>query len=732
MNKIYCTGSDKFCIYSCIGTIFLLFTLTACQGQQQEAGKNYRTWEVFKGDKGSTGYSELDQINKGNVDRLEVAWTYHSGDARKPGSQTSPIIVDGVMYVTTPGIKVAALDAATGKEIWVFDPFAEEGEEPVAVNRGVAYWEDEEGDDRRIFLTADDKLYALDAETGSLMADFGDEGTVDLRAGLGRDPGLLSVRATSPGVVHNDLLILGSSTGEGQGAAPGHIRAYNVKSGAIEWTFRTIPQAGDVGHNTWGADAWQLAGGANNWAGMSLDEEREVVYVPTGSAAPDFYTPDTRGEGKHLFGNTLLALDANTGERIWHYQIIHHDLWDYDLPAAPSLVTIKKEGQDVDAVAQVTKNGLLFILDRETGEPLFPVEERPVPASTIEGEEAWPTQPVPVMPEPLTRHHITEEDLTDISPEAREYALKRFREMRYEGPFTPLGEQETLVYPGSRGGAEWGGASFDPESNMLYVNVNDFGTSFSLSKIEVPSMDTDNPVIRGRNIYRVNCATCHGTPGGQQPTEYPSMTNVDERLSESEIIQTIERGQGFMPSFPQLTEEEKESIVAYLSDVDADGSISVPEEVSDAKTSYSYAIDMAYNQFTDQEGYFATKPPWGTLNAIDLSSGERVWKVPLGEYEELSQRGLPVTGMQNLGGSVVTAGGLVFIGATHDEKFRAFDKDTGEILWEYDLPAAGDAFPATYEIDGRQYVVIPATGGSRVGTNSSDAFIAFTLPDDGR
>ncbi|SHE48364.1 quinoprotein glucose dehydrogenase [Fodinibius roseus] len=732
MNKIYCVGFDKSCISICIGISFLLLTLSACQEKKPEADKDYREWKVFKGDKGSTGYSELDQINKENVDRLEVAWTYHSGDARKPGSQTSPIIVDGVMYLTTPGIKVAALDAATGEEIWVFDPFKGEDEEPVAVNRGVAYWEGKQGNDRRIFLTADDKLYALDAQSGSLMTGFGDQGTVDLRKGLGRDPGLLSVRATSPGVVHNDLLIMGSSTSEGEGAAPGHIRAYNVKTGAIEWTFRTIPSPGDFGHDSWGPNAWQLAGGANNWAGMSLDEEREIVYVPTGSAAPDFYTPGTRGEGKHLFGNTLLALDANTGERIWHYQIVHHDLWDYDLPAAPSLVTVEKDGRKVDAIAQVTKHGLLFVLDRETGEPLFPVKERPVPESGIEGEEAWPTQPVPVKPEPLTRFQITEDDLTNISPEAREYARKRFREMRYEGPFTPLGVRETLVYPGSRGGAEWGGASFDPQSNMLYVNVNDFGTSFSLSKVEEPSMDTENPIIRGRSIYRVNCSTCHGTPGGQQPTEFPSMTNVDERLSESDIIEIIETGQGFMPSFPQLSEKQKEAIVAYLSDVDEDGSISVPEEetVETETSSYSYAIDIAYKQFMDEEGYYATKPPWGTLNAIDLDSGELVWKVPLGEYEELTERGIPATGTSNLGGSVVTAGGLVFIGATHDEKFRAFDKDSGEILWEYDLPAAGDAFPATYEIEGRQYVVIPATGGSRVGTRSSDAFIAFALPEE--
>jgi quinoprotein glucose dehydrogenase len=332
------------------------------------------------------------------VDQLVVVWVYNSGDARKAGSQANPIIVDGVMYLTTPGIKVAALDAATGELNWIFDPF--EGEDPVSVNRGVVYWEGEE--DRRIFVTAGAFLYALDAETGSPIAEFGVDGAVDLREGLGRDPGLLNVRATSPGIIHKNLLIMGSSTSEREGSAPGHIRAYNTRSGEIEWVFRTIPFPGEFGHDTWGPDAWQLAGSANNWAGMSLDEQREMVFVPTGSAAPDLYTPGTRGEGKHLFANTLLALDANTGERLWHYQMVHHDLWDYDLPAPPNLVTIKREGREIDAVAQVTKQGFTFVLDRETGEPLFPVEERPVPASNIEGEVAWPTQPVPLKPELLT------------------------------------------------------------------------------------------------------------------------------------------------------------------------------------------------------------------------------------------------------------------------------------------------------------------------------------------
>ncbi|MCG2589816.1 pyrroloquinoline quinone-dependent dehydrogenase [Rhodohalobacter sp. WB101] len=700
-----------------------LFLAMGCQINEN----SYIEWNVYKGDPTSSSYSQLNQINRENVNNLEVAWVYNSGDQRPAGSQANPIIVNGVVYLTTPGIKVAALDAKYGELLWIFDPF--EGKNPVSVNRGVTYWE--ENEDKRIFFTADSYLYALDAETGSLVTTFGNEGSVDLREGLERDPALLSVGATSPGIVFENLLILGSSVGEGFNASPGHIRAFNTKTGEIEWMFHTIPHPGEEGAETWGEQAWQVAGAANNWSGMSLDVEREIVYVPTGSSAPDFYTPGTRGPGKHSYANSILALDANTGEYVWHYQVVHHDLWDYDLPAPPNLVTIEQNGREIDALAQVTKHGFVFVLDRETGEPIFPIEERAVPQSNIDGEESWPTQPFPVKPEPFVRQHISEDDLTNISPEAREFALQRYRELNYKGLFTPVGERETLFFPGTRGGALWGGASFDPETAMLYINANEYGNTFRLTKVSEPSIDIDNSLARGQNIYRVNCASCHSQPGGPEPTQFPSMVNVKERFSKSQIMEIMETGQGGkMPAFPYLSEEEKEAIVEYLFNVDEIEPVEASnEQGTEVDSSFTYTVDFAYRSFLDEEGYPATKPPWGTLNAIDLNTGELVWKVPLGEYSELTEREIPVTGTPNMGGSLVTAGGLVFIGATADEKFRAFDKNTGEILWEYQLPAVGYAVPSTYEIDGEQYVIIAATGGTRAGNSESDAFIAFSLPE---
>ncbi len=726
-----------------LSTIVIILLTASCQHKDEP----YRTWKSYKGDPTASSYSVLDQINRDNVNQLETAWIYNSGDQRRDGSQSNPIIIDGVVYLTTPGIKVAALDAVTGDLLWIFDPF--EGRDPTRVNRGVVFWE--ERGDRRIFLTAGTFLYALNADSGSLISEFGNGGSVDLREGLGRDPALLSVGSTSPGIIHKNLLILGSTVGEGVGSAPGHIRAYNTRTGEMEWTFHTIPHPGEFGHETWGDNAWQLAGGTNNWGGMSLDTKREIVFIPTGSPAPDFYTPGTRGEGRHLFSNTILALDANTGERIWHYQVLKHDLWDYDLPAPPNLVTIEKNGRKMDALAQVTKQGFVFVLDRETGEPLFPVEERPVPESDIEGEESWPTQRFPVRPVPVTRQHITEDDLTNISPEARDYALRRFREVKYDGPYTPPGEQETLTFPGTRGGALWGGASYDPETNILYVNANEYGTTMALRKVIEPAVTVESAVVQGQNIYRTNCASCHSSPGGREPIHFPSLVNVDDRYSKLQIMNIMEIGLGEMPAFPYLSDEEKEAIAEYLFNVDEDGSIAESEERTEGQSgrrteeqikgqsngqtsqtdsvNFYYTVDFAYRPFVDQDGYPATKPPWGTLNALNLNTGELVWRVPLGEHKELTEQGIPVTGTRNMGGSLVTAGGLVFIAATEDEKFRAFDKLTGEILWEHDLPAVGYAKPSTYEIDGKQYVIIAATGGTRAGEGNSDAFISFSLPD---
>ncbi len=694
--------------------LFLSLILLHCQTKEHDYGQ----WEIYRGSAESNSYSALDQINKDNVDQLQVAWTYHTEDTG-PAIQCNPIIVDGIMYLTSPALKVIALKAATGKMIWTFDPFQDEA--PKGVNRGVTYWE--EGKDKRIFFTAAHQLYALNAETGAVIPGFGNNGTVDLRQGLDREVDKIFVDVTSPGIIYKELLILGSHVNEGEDAAPGHVRAYDVRSGKMVWIFHTIPQPGEYGYDTWQPDAWKRIGGANAWSGFSLDETRGWVFLATGSCAPDFYGGDRPGQ--NLFANSVLALNAATGERIWHYQIVHHDLWDYDLPTPPNLVTVTHEGSPVEAVAQVTKTGNVFVLDRETGQPLFPVEERSVPASDIAGEPSWPTQPFPVKPPPFVRQHYTEEDITGISQQAQAYATERLKKARNEGMFTPPSLQGSVVFPGMRGGAEWNGASFDPQTGMFYVNANEIPNIMALRKIEQTSGEED-VLAAGKNLYQLHCATCHGADRKGQPP-FPALTNVAEKLARPEVLDRIENGRGQMPAFPNISEEKRNAVVAYLfGEKEGLSAGNAGTEITLSEKKYAHS---GYGQFLDEEGYPAVKPPWGTINAINLNTGELVWKVPLGEYPELTQRGIPATGTQNFGGTVVTAGGLIFVGASKDEKFRAFDKRTGEILWETTLPAGGYATPSTYEVDGRQYIVIAAGGGGKNSTKPGDAYVVFALPE---
>jgi glucose dehydrogenase len=589
-----------------------------------------REWRVYGGNSAGWHYSPLDQINRSNVGKLQVAWTYHTGDSRLKPSTTiecNPLVANGVVYLTTAQLKLCALDAATGKLLWQFDPFEGVDEDkPRGVNRGVAYWED--GHDRRIFFVASAQLMAFDANTGALVRTFGHEGIVDLTKGLGRDISGLEYDVTSPGIIHKNLIILGSMCGEGPSpSAPGHVRAFDVRSGAMVWIFHTIPLPGEVGNETWEGESWRTAGGANDWGGMTLDEQRGWVFVSTGSAAFDFYGGLRLGQ--NLFANCVLALDAATGRRIWHYQVVHHDLWDRDLPSAAALGTVKRNGKPVDVVVQPTKFGQLFVLDRQTGQPLFPIEERPVPPSDMPGEKAWPTQQQVLKPPPYSRQRFTEDDVTDISAEAHADALETFKKSR-SGMWQPPSLEGTIIFPGFDGGSNWGGGSFDPATGWYYINS-------------------------------------HNEPW----------------------IMTL------VPTHADVT--------------------------------YPYG-HTGYNHFLDPEGYAAIKPPWGQLTAFDLNTGDIAWQVVLGELKELTARGIPPTGTQNIGGSIVTAGGLVFIGSTQDELFRAFDKTNGKVLWEAQLPAGGYATPCTYEANGKQYVVIAAGGGGKPRTRSGDAYVAFALP----
>jgi len=679
-----------------------------------------REWRTHGGDAGHTQYSPLARIDTANVARLRVAWTYKAGDARADNRsqiQCNPIVVDGVLYATSAGLAAIALDAASGRELWRFDPFAA-GAEPSAlgVNRGVVYWG--EGEERRILYSAGQLLFALDARTGKLVPGFGRDGRVDLREGLGRDPSSLFVLSTTPGAIYRDLLILGTRVHEGPGpSSPGHVRAYDVRSGAIRWTFRTIPEPGEAGHETWPKDAWKTAGGANAWSGLSVDHARGLVFVPTGSPAWDFWGGDRHGE--NLFGNSVLALRAATGERVWHYQLVRHDLWDRDLPQAPVLVDVRRDGRSVAAVAQATKSGHVFVFDRDTGATLFPIEERRVPASDLAGEAAWPTQPLPLAPPAFARQVFTEAEATDLSPASRDAVLTRLRQVRSGGQFVPPSTEGTVIFPGFDGGAEWGGSAFDPETRLLYVNANEMPWILEMRALPPPG---GQPL--GARTYAQHCAVCHGPERqGVAQGQFPPLVGVENKQPRAESLAIVEKGKGVMPGFAFLTRAEREAVTSY-----ARGEREPDDAKGEAARAGRPYTHLGYNRFLDPEGYPAVKPPWGTLNAIDLDRGEIRWSVPLGELPELTRRGIPPTGTENYGGPIATAGGLVFIAATKDEKLRAFDKRSGRVLWEATLPAGGYATPATYEAGGRQYVVI-AAGGGKMGTKSGDAYVAFALPD---
>ena len=685
------------------------------------ADNSYTTWETYGGDKHNTRYSSLDQINISNINRLQVAWRYSTGDAEERGTQIqcNPIVVEGKLYATSPKLKVFALNAATGELIWRFDPFkgASTGQ---GINRGLSYWHSNA--DKRILFGAGPYLYALNADNGKLINNFGEDGRVDLRKGLDRNPQEQQVDITTPGIIYKDLIILGSRTGETPGAAPGHIRAYDVNTGRMEWIFHTIPHPGEFGYETWSPDSWQKVGGANAWAGMSLDEENGIVFVPTGSPSYDFYGGNRVGD--NLFANSLVALKADTGERLWHFQTVHHDLWDRDLASPPNLVTVIHDGKSIDAVAQVTKSGFIYLFNRFNGTPLFPVEERQVRNSDVPGEVTSPTQPVPLKPPPFTRQSFTIKDVTDISERARLYTKTQLMNMRSGEPFIPPAiTKDTIMYPGFDGGAGWGGAAYDPVSNLLYVNATELPWSFELVDI---TDATHNP---GKTIYLKYCAGCHGINREGMGKDFPSLQNVGEKLSYPVIAAIIRNGKGRMQGLPQLGFENILLLLDYLNvtDVDTTGG-SLNESPAEIKLDVPY-LHTGYKRLLDPDGYPGIKPPWGTLTAIDLNLGAIVWQVPLGEYPDLVKQGIRHTGTENYGGPVVTKGGLVFIASTMDEKLRAFNKTTGEVVWDYQLSAGGFATPATYEVDGEQFIVI-AAGGGKSGLKSGDEYIAFSLQDN--
>ncbi|KAA6459194.1 c-type cytochrome [Acidobacteria bacterium AB60] len=764
-------------------------------------------WPAYNGGRDGDHYSKLTQINRGNVAKLAVAWTYETGE--KGGIQANPLVMGGVLYAYTPSQKVVALDAATGRVKWTFDSGIPGAQQPA---RGLNWWTD--GKERRLFAGVMNFLYCLDPQTGKPIESFGENGRVDLRKGLREPYQEQSIALTTPGVVYKDMIIVGGRNPETHPAPPGDIRAFDVHSGQVRWVFHTIPRPGEEGYETWPADAYKTAGAANNWAGMALDEARGVVFVPTGSAVMDFYGGDRVGDD--LYANTLLALDANTGKRLWHFQGVHHDIWDRDFPSPPALFTLERDGKTIEALAQTSKQGFLYLFDRVTGKPLYPIPERPYPASTVPGEVAAKTQALPEYPEPFARQRLTADMLTTRTPEAHAWAVKEFANMRSDGQFLPFAlEKPTVVFPGFDGGAEWGGPAIDPVHKVLFVNANEMAWLGGLT----PVGKGGSP---GEQVYRQQCAVCHGLDRSGSPPSFPALTDASARLGDAKIAQTVRQGIGRMPSFPNLNDQRMSDLLGFLrtpakagadkKEMASDAQQPAPkahEEDTAGRTVYAHqcavchgenregippsfpmliglgarmsaeqtaelvhkgkgrmppqpdlvgpeldallrylGVDAAenakeaketagppdyiftgYKKFLDPEGYPAFQPPWGTLSAIDLKTGKYLWKINLGEYPELVAQGMKNTGSENYGGPVVTASGLLFIGATmHDRKFRAFDTTTGKLLWETVLPYAGVATPATYMVNGKQYVVIATSGARDSKTPQGGAYVAFALP----
>ncbi len=687
----------------------ILFSLFACTADQPD----YSQWTEYLGGPDRNHYSTLNQITPQNVTKLKLAWSYEAPDSGQ--MQMSPIIVDGVLFGVTATVQAFALDAATGKEIWRFG-------DPLKVwhstSRGVAYWEN--GDDKRILYTIGPKLYALNAKTGKPIEAFGDKGSIDLHEGLPKSARDKLIISNTPGTIFENLIIMPVRVSEGADAAPGDIRAFDVVTGRLVWTFHTIPYPYELGHETWENKETYLntsVGGANNWAGMAVDRKSGILFVPTGSASPDFYGGHRKGA--NLYANCLLALDARTGKRIWHYQFTHHDIWDRDLPAPPNLLRVRHFGKKIDAVAQITKQGYVFLFDRKNGQPLFKIEEVEMPASDLEGEQAWATQPIPVLPKPFARqaYELTENDISPYA-ENREDLLELFRKLdkRHHAPPSLEG---ALLLPGYDGGAEWGGAAADPDDGILYVNANEMAWILQMEA----SSQLSPALPLGESTYLNFCASCHQVNrSGNALSGYPSLVDIGRRRDRAYISGLIASGKGMMPGYPQIKAEAKNALVEFLlgeekKEVSGNLATTVPD------LPYKHT---GYQKFLDSNGLPGISPPWGTLNAIDLNTGAYLWKITLGDTDSLKQKGNPPTGCESYGGPVVTANGLLFIAGAKDGKFRAFDKKTGKLLWETTLPAPAFATPATYEVNGKQYIAV-ACGGEKLGTKKGNQVVAFAL-----
>lgn len=703
--------------------------------------KDYSSWRVYGGNKEANHYSSLRQIDTSNVSRLKVAWMYHTHDADSMMTQiqVNPVVVDSFLYGVSPKLKLFALNGQTGKGIWVFNPMEDSavkakgrGYFSMNVCRGVTYYTNG-NEDKRIFYSANSQLYCINALTGKPISSFGEKGIIDLHNDMGRDVSDLYIATTTPGIIYKDLIIIGTRVSEEADAAPGYIRAYDVHTGKLRWIFHTIPEPGEYGYDSWeDKDAWKHIGGVNTWAGFSLDEKRGILFAPTGSASYDFYGGKRLGDD--LFANCVLALDAATGKRIWHFQTVHHDVWDRDLPTAPVLVTLKKDGENIDAVAQITKSGFIFLLDRKSGKPIYPVNEVSVPTnSELIGEKLSPTQPVPTFPKPFARQApLTVADLNNLVPDSSYQDIKKKLEgyNTAAGIFTPPSKEGTVIFPGFDGGGEWGGPAYDPTTSVLYLNASQMPWILTMNEVKEKPKTGETNLQAGERLYHSTCMACHGTER-QGSGSNPTLVGVNKKYDEQQFAALVTSGRRMMPAFKHLAPSEIHAVASFVLDnkQEQKQKFTPPNRAEDQWRNLPYT-STGYNKFLTKEGYPAILPPWGTLTAVDLNTGEYLWKDTVGDYPDWKAKGIH-TGTEMYGGPVVTAGGLIFLAATSDAKIRAFNKRTGKLLWEADLPASGFATPAVYEVNGKQFLVI-ACGGGKLGKPSGDAYVAFALPDNGK
>jgi quinoprotein glucose dehydrogenase len=691
----------------------VLFGVSAWSGPDDD-GQSHKTWSTYLGNPDASHYTALTQIDRSNVDKLEVAWTYDSGNER--AYEFNPIVVGNVMYVIAQHSDIVALDAATGKQIWIHHPNSMG--QRLEVHRGINYWQSKDGSERRLFIPFDNHLEAIDATTGELIKSFGEGGSIDLKMGLGRDPkSMYQIQAGTPGQVFENLIIVGSETGEDYGSPPGDIRAYDVRTGRMVWIFHTIPHPGEFGYDTWPKDAWKSAGGTNCWGEMSLDEKTGIVYIPTGAPTYDFYGADR--VGNTLFADSLLALDARTGKLIWYYQLVHHDLWDYDATSAPQLLTMRHNGEDIPVVAEASKQGYLYVFNRTTGKPIWPIEERPVPKSKMPGEAASPTQPVPSAPPPFARQKFTVADLDPyiLSPRDRARWKAVVEGAVNEGLFTPPEQENTIEMPGNRGGSNWGMTASNPATGSMFVVSMDIPAILKNERRAPPSLwnipSGGTPAQQGKAVYHFYCERCHGSDRGGAPPAIPSLVNAPSNFGEDTITSVVKYGLKDMPGFPDLTDRLLKGLVLYLGNPEsASGPLPAGGEPPAGSNSAGDATIRYWTGYGLQPSII--KPPWSVITAYDLNQGTIKWQVPLGDAPQGAAENLTGTGvMLPRNGPVVTASGLFFIATKDEGKLRAYDQETGKVLWAVDLPAASEGVPAIYEVDGREYIVVCATSAKQ-------------------